>query len=295
MATGKKYYWIKLKKDFLTGDTVDFLMGQKNGAEYVVLYQMLCLMCINTEGKLARKIGEIIVPFDIDKIQRDCKYFNRDTVTIALELFKRLGLVYEQSEGGLVISDFADLVGSETDYAVQKRVQRQSRGQLMDKDMENVHTEKEIRERDIEKEIRDKSSDKDTDQDTDQDTDKNKKEVMVSNKKKGNVFYPNDEVLNQAFADYVDMRKKIKAPMTDRAITLAMNNLKKLSVDSSGNMDNELAIKILEQSIFRSWKGLFPLKDDSSGKGSSSGNSYSADRQSQLTELLESIRKDEEQ
>ena len=27
-------------------------MGQKNGASYVVLYQMLCLMTINTDGRL---------------------------------------------------------------------------------------------------------------------------------------------------------------------------------------------------------------------------------------------------
>ena len=43
MVEDKKFYWIKLKDDFMSGDTIDFLMGQKNGAEYVVLYQMLCL------------------------------------------------------------------------------------------------------------------------------------------------------------------------------------------------------------------------------------------------------------
>lgn len=142
MATGRKYYWIKLRKDFMTSDTVDFLMGQKNGAQYVVLYQMLCLMCINTGGELTRKIGEVIVPFDADKIQRDCKYFSRDTVVIALGLFKKLGLIYEQSGGGLVISDFENLIGSETDYARQKRIQRNSGqiyGHLLDSTVDNVH------------------------------------------------------------------------------------------------------------------------------------------------------------
>lgn len=125
MATGKKFYWIKLRKDFMAGDIVDFLMSQRNGAQYVVLYQMLCMMCINTKGSLSRQIGELIVPFDTDKIQRDCKYFSRDTITIALELFKKVGLVYEQEEGGLVITGFDNLVGCETDYAIQKRQQRQ--------------------------------------------------------------------------------------------------------------------------------------------------------------------------
>ena len=144
MATGKKYYWIKLRKDFMTSDTVDFLMGQRNGAQYVVLYQMLCLMCINTNGELARQIGEVMIPFDVDKIARDCKYFSRDTVTIALELFKRLGLIYEQESGNLIISGFENLIGCETDYAKQKRVQRQSgqikgqiQGQIQDSSKDN--------------------------------------------------------------------------------------------------------------------------------------------------------------
>ena len=68
MATGKRYYWIKLRESFMTSDTVDFLMSQKDGANYFVLYQMLCLKTINTGGRLSRQIGEIIIPFDVEKI-----------------------------------------------------------------------------------------------------------------------------------------------------------------------------------------------------------------------------------
>mgnify|MGYP000051898394 CR=1 FL=1 len=47
MATGKRFYWIKLKDSFMNSEVVDFLMSQPNGANYVVLYQMLCLKTIN--------------------------------------------------------------------------------------------------------------------------------------------------------------------------------------------------------------------------------------------------------
>lgn len=114
----KRYYWIKLKDTFFTSDTVDFLMSQKDGANYVVLYQMLCLKTANTNGELSRQIGEIIIPFDIEKIQRDCKYFTIDTIRVALELYKKLGLIYEQENGILQISNFDNLVGSETQGAV---------------------------------------------------------------------------------------------------------------------------------------------------------------------------------
>jgi len=119
----QKYYWIKLTDHFLTSDTVDFLLSQKNGANYVVLYQMLCLKSVNSNGLLARQIGEIIVPYDVEKIQRDCKHFDIDTVRVALELYKKLGLVYEQQDGILQITDFDRLVGSQTISAEKKQIQ----------------------------------------------------------------------------------------------------------------------------------------------------------------------------
>lgn len=123
MATGKRYYWIKLKESFMTSDAVDFLMGQPDGANYVVLYQMLCLKTINTGGKLERHIGEVIIPYDEAKIQRDCKWFPIDTVRVALNLYKALGLVYQDRNGTLALADYDNLVGSETDWAAKKRRQ----------------------------------------------------------------------------------------------------------------------------------------------------------------------------
>ena len=82
MAEKKRYYWIRLKDSFMTGDEIDFLMSQKNGAEYVVLYQMLCLMTCNTAGKLQKELGEVIIKYDVDRIQRDCKYFEFDTLSL---------------------------------------------------------------------------------------------------------------------------------------------------------------------------------------------------------------------
>jgi hypothetical protein len=108
----------------MTSDTVDYLMSQKDGANYVVLYQMLCLKTINTEGRFSRTIGEIVIPYDVNKIQRDCKWFSLDTIRVALELYKRFGLVYEEQDGTLVITDHKSLVGSETDYKEQKANQR---------------------------------------------------------------------------------------------------------------------------------------------------------------------------
>lgn len=77
------------------------------------------------------------------------------------------------------------------------------------------------------------------------------------------VYFPDDALLNQAFADYVEMRKQIKKPMTDRAVALAIKKLQELStMPFSDTIDSEMATQILNQSIMNSWQGLFPLKED---------------------------------
>ncbi len=55
------------------------------------------------------------------------------------------------------------------------------------------------------------------------------------------------------------MRKAIKAPLTDRALSLAI----KKAFDLAGG--DEATVKaIVEQSILNSWKGVYALKDDDS-------------------------------
>lgn len=82
-----------------------------------------------------------------------------------------------------------------------------------------------------------------------------------------NVYYSTDERLNKAFADYVEMRKQIKKPMTARAVELAQSKLETLaSSPITGAMDNDKAIQILEQSVMNCWQGLFDLKEDKQSK-----------------------------
>ena len=173
--TDKKYYWIKLKTNFFNTDVIEFLLSQKNGCEYVVLYQMLCLKTANTNGSLKSEIGEMIVPFTVDKIVRDTKYFDTDTVVVALELYKKLGLIYEGKDNCLMISNYSEMVGSETDYALKKRAYRekrkllQSSGQCIGQIEDNVRQEyrdKSKEYRDKSKEYRDKSIDKEIERNT---------------------------------------------------------------------------------------------------------------------------------
>jgi len=64
-----------------------------------------------------------------------------------------------------------------------------------------------------------------------------------------------DWIPSEAWAGYVEMRKKIKRPMTDRAIEL---KFKALAAFRDAGDDIE---KILDQSTENSWSDLYPLKE----------------------------------
>ena len=92
---------------------------------------------------------------------------------------------------------------------------------------------------------------------------KNDKNVKNEKKeRKGqDVYYPNDEILNNAFKEFLTMRNKIKKPLaTKQALTRMMNKIEKLS-----GGDNDLAIKILNQSTDHCWQDVYELKSDSCG------------------------------
>jgi len=93
--------------------------------------------------------------------------------------------------------------------------------------------------------------------DIDKDIDKSKKEK----KHIGERFFP-DDALNDAFKDYIEFRRKIKKPMTDKAIELAITKVAKLS-----NGDELKAIEILNQSIEQGWSGLYELRTEQQRNG----------------------------
>lgn len=154
--SNNRFYWIKLKTNFFNREDIDFLLSQKNGAEYVVLYQMLCLNTANNNGRLETKMGEIIIPYNADKIVRDCKYFDIDTVNVAMSLYKRLGLIYEEEQDGVLkIADYEDMVGSESKWAEKKRLYRENQKKLeCSYNKDNVG---DIKEDNVRQEYRDKS------------------------------------------------------------------------------------------------------------------------------------------
>lgn len=83
------------------------------------------------------------------------------------------------------------------------------------------------------------------------------------------------------------MRKLIKSPMTDRALTTLIDKVNTLEPSSI-----ERQKKLLENSIVNNWKSVYPLKDYGS-KGSniksSKFNNYTSESKTDYAEMEEQI------
>ena len=173
MAVDKKYYWLKLKEDFFEEDTLQWLEEQPNGKDYCLFYLKLCLKSLRNNGILIRNVGNMLIPYDVKKLSEITRT-EIDTVRVAMECFKKIGLVEILDNGEIYLTQLENMVGSETKWAKYKQKQRKLENvqnrlenvQTVSNDSpKNVHTEKEIDieqeidiEKEIEKEIKEKGS-----------------------------------------------------------------------------------------------------------------------------------------
>lgn len=85
----------------------------------------------------------------------------------------------------------------------------------------------------------------------------NDKNIKNNKKGKEDIYSDLPDSLKETLKDFEAMRKKIGKPLaTLRAKKMLLNKLDQLAGE-----DTDLKIRILEQSIFNSWQGVFPLKE----------------------------------
>ena len=81
-----------------------------------------------------------------------------------------------------------------------------------------------------------------------------------------------DGELKSLYIDFYDMRKKMKAPMTEKAVKLLINKVGSLE------QDVERQKTLLNEAILHGWKSVYPLKDNANASVSSQEALSQADR-----------------
>lgn len=120
----KKYYWLKLKRDFFKRHDIRIIekMPDGNGKEYVLFYLKLMSESVDHEGYL--RFSESI-PYS-NEMLASLTDTNIGIVESAMALFQELGMVTIEEDLTIFVNGVVKLIGSETGWAEKKRKQRQS-------------------------------------------------------------------------------------------------------------------------------------------------------------------------
>lgn len=94
----------------------------------------------------------------------------------------------------------------------------------------------------------------------DKDKDKDKDIILKDNKeniKRSSCrSYVSDSRLNQAILDFIEHRKKLRKPMTDKAVELFINRVNKMAPN---NIESQ--ITLIETAIGRGWQTVYPSNE----------------------------------
>ena len=280
-STNRRFYWIKLKKDFFETRFIKRLRTMPNGDTYTIIYLKLLLKTVENNGFYYYEgIDEDIyseIALDLDESLEAVK----NTVNYLVQ--KNL-MTISENEAELYQMD--EMVGSETASTRRARKSREkSKSVAMQHQCNtnathcnnlqqkcNVEKEKE-KDKEIDKEI-DKELEKEQEKELEQ-KEKVKKEKKPKEAHNSIIEnYTINEDLREALKGFVEMRKEIKKPITTKGLKIALGKLDKWALDDLTKID------IVNQSIERSWSGLFPLNKNN--------NQYNQEqkKKSRIEELL---------
>lgn len=116
----KKYYWLKLKRDFFKRHDIQIVEGMPNGKDYILFYLKLLCESVDHEGCL--RFSEQI-PYN-DQMLSILTNTNIDIVRSAVKIFTELGMLEMLDDGTFYMNAVQKMIGCETYWAEQKRNQR---------------------------------------------------------------------------------------------------------------------------------------------------------------------------
>ena len=230
--------WIKIVTDIFDDEKVLLIESfPEHDAIIVIWFKLLCL-----SGKMNNS-GVFMMNDKIAYTEEMLSTIFRrpiNTIRLALRTFEEFGMI-EMVDNVITIPNWSKH---------QTLDQLEERKEYM-RDYMQKYREKQ---KNIACKVNSKSNSKANVNPLEEDKNKNKIRKEEDKKKELDVFFPLDDKLNQTFLDFVQMRKTIKAKMTDRAIELMIKKIDKEEPD--------VAIKMLERSIMNGWKDIYPLKDN---------------------------------
>ena len=153
----KKYYWLKLKRDFFSSREMKKLRRIAGGDTYTIIYLKLQLLSLEDEGYIYYEGVEGDIYEEMALVLDE----DEENVKVTMQYLEAKGLLKRMDDHEFLLTEVPFLIGSETDKAeLMRRKRAQERLKLgnnvtaMLPDVTKCYTEKEIeKEKEIEIEI----------------------------------------------------------------------------------------------------------------------------------------------
>ena len=150
----KRFYWLRLKKDFFQQHQIKVLKSLPNGRLYALIYLELLAESTSHDGEL--RYSQML-PYDIITLSAVIDE-DKDNVEKAIETLINLELVEILEDGTIFMREIQRLIGSESGSAERQRIHRQKVKELNNVTLsQKCHLEN----RDKSIEIRDKKEEED--------------------------------------------------------------------------------------------------------------------------------------
>jgi predicted phage replisome organizer/uncharacterized phage protein (TIGR02220 family) len=161
MAEVKKYFWLKLKRDFFKRHDIQIIESMPNGKDYILFYLKLLCESVDHEGNL--RFSEQI-PYN-EQMLATITHTNPDIVKSAINTFLELHMMEILDDGTLYMNEVEKMLGCNTQdehtrestrLRVQRYRDRQKALPQVEKRYSNVTCNGEIeleKEKELEKDI----------------------------------------------------------------------------------------------------------------------------------------------
>ncbi len=137
MADNKKYFWLKLKRDFFKRHDIRIIEEMPNGKDYILFYLKLLLESVDHEGAL--RFSDTI-PYN-EQMLSVITNTNIDIVRSAMRVFMELNMVELFDDQTIYMVEVQKLVGSETATAARMRKSRENKKLLECNNVTKCYTE----------------------------------------------------------------------------------------------------------------------------------------------------------
>jgi len=121
----KKYYWLRLQKDFFKRHDIRIIESMPNGKDYILLYLKLLVESVSHEGEL--RFSETI-PYN-EEMLSTVTDTNIDIVRSAMKIFTELEMIEVLEDSTIFMAEVDKMIGCAAEIDEQKKENHRLRQQ----------------------------------------------------------------------------------------------------------------------------------------------------------------------